>query len=69
MILSIVPLLSSNKLDSFTLTVFGNLFNNKRNGYFDYGAILGDLNGDYVNDILDIVALVNCVLADDCAEL
>ena len=30
--------------------------------------LLGDLNGDSTWNVLDVVALTNCVLADDCSE-
>jgi len=30
---------------------------------------LGDLNGDGLYNVLDIVSLANCILADNCAEL
>ena len=30
---------------------------------------LGDLNSDSMHNVLDIVGLANCVLADDCADL
>ena len=32
-------------------------------------CILGDLNGDGCWDVLDIITLINCVLAGNCAEL
>ena len=37
-------------------------FNNKRNGYFNQALVMGDLNGDQINDILDIVILTNIIL-------
>ncbi len=33
------------------------------------GCILGDLNGDGGWNVLDIVTLANCILADNCADL
>jgi len=32
----------------------------------DICALLGDLNGDGGWNVLDIVALANCILADNC---
>ena len=32
----------------------------------DCGDALGDMNGDSTYNVLDVVALVNCVLADNC---
>ena len=41
-------------------------FNNQRTGYFDSSGalLLGDLNQDYVTDILDIVQLINIVIGN-----
>ena len=41
-------------------------FNNQRTGYFNSSGalLLGDLNQDYVLDILDIVQLVNIVIGN-----
>jgi hypothetical protein len=40
-------------------------------GAFEYecGAELGDLNGDGLFNVLDIVTLANCVLAENCVDL
>ena len=39
-------------------------------GYLDaFCSALGDLNDDYYWNVLDIVALANCVLASDCSNL
>ena len=49
--------------------------NAQRSGYYmpgeDTGCSvgLGDLNGDNNFNILDIVQLANCILADNCSEL
>ena len=32
------------------------------------GCINGDLNGDGVLDVLDVVILINCILANNCDE-
>ena len=29
----------------------------------------GDMNSDGINNVLDVVSLVNCVLGDDCEEV
>jgi len=36
---------------------------------FEFNCTLGDLNGDSVYNVLDIVHLTNCILADDCSDI
>ena len=49
--------------------------NTQRSGYYipsedtGCGVELGDLNGDNNSNILDIVQLANCILADNCFDL
>ena len=38
-------------------------------GYADCPAPLGDVNGDTYWNVLDIVTLANCILAENCAEI
>jgi hypothetical protein len=47
--------------------------NDERTGYYNISGDsecveLGDLNGDGNWNILDIVALANCILANNCAD-
>ena len=40
----------------------------EKNYQGDCGDSLGDMNGDGSYNVLDVVTLVNCVLADNCYE-
>lgn len=56
-------------LDQFYYSFLEEVPQSCLDGSYYFGQELGDLNGDGGYNVLDIVILANCVIADNCAEL
>jgi len=59
--------ISNPLIDNYTLKIFSlNDTTNYQSITFNNNFILGDINNDQATNILDVVALVNCIISNTC---